>query len=55
MRLATKQWHIKWRKVATLSVRDSDFFCISIVEFLAEDNRNEDGELDELGLGAASA
>ncbi len=30
--------------------RDSDFFCPSIVEFLAvaDDNGNEDGELDEL-------
>ncbi len=28
--------------------RDSDFFCPSIVEFLAENDGNEDGELDEL-------
>ncbi len=28
--------------------RDSDFFCPSIVELLAENDGNEDGELDEL-------
>ncbi len=28
--------------------RDSDFFCPSIVEFLAENDGNEDGELDEV-------
>ncbi len=34
--------------IGCLTIRDSDFFCTSIVEFLAEDNGNEDGELDEL-------
>ncbi len=34
------------------SHRDSDFFCLSIVEFLAEDNGNENRR--HQGLGAAS-
>ncbi len=50
-RLATKQRHAKWQKIATH--RDSDF-C-PIAEFLAVDNANEEGELYELSPKGLSA